>query len=39
VITAELSHKALSRARQPYSHARDDDPALVVRELTRALPA
>jgi NAD+ synthase (glutamine-hydrolysing) len=39
VITAELSRTALLRARQPYAHARDDDPALVVRELARALPA
>jgi predicted amidohydrolase len=39
VITAELTHGALRRARQPYSHARDDDPRLVLRELRRALPA
>jgi predicted amidohydrolase len=39
VITAELSRTALTGARQPYAHARDDDPSLVVRELTRALPA
>lgn len=37
VLRAELSRAALQRARQPYSHARDDDVSLVVRELARGL--
>lgn len=34
-IVAELTADALARSRRPYAHRRDDDPALVVRELTR----
>jgi predicted amidohydrolase len=34
-ITAVLERSALERARRPYAHARDDDPALVMRELAR----
>lgn len=34
-IVAELTPSALVRARRPYSHARDDDARLVMRELAR----
>lgn len=34
-ITATFSRAALHQARRPYFHGRDDDPALVVRELQR----
>jgi predicted amidohydrolase len=34
-LSAVLSRDALHAARRPYSHARDDDPALVLRELAR----
>jgi predicted amidohydrolase len=34
-INATLSRDALHRARRPYFHGRDDDPALVIRELQR----
>ncbi|HEU0013824.1 MAG TPA: nitrilase-related carbon-nitrogen hydrolase [Longimicrobium sp.] len=34
-ITADLSLDAVAAARRPYSHARDDDPHLVLRELAR----
>lgn len=37
VISAELDPSALERARLPYFHGRDDDPALVVRELQRGM--
>jgi predicted amidohydrolase len=37
VITAELTRAELRRARQPYAHARDDHPRLVLRELRRGL--
>jgi predicted amidohydrolase len=36
-LTAELSRAELRRARQPYAHRRDDDAALVMRELGRGL--
>lgn len=36
VLAAELYPDALRHARQPYAHARDDDPGLVIRELTRS---
>ena len=35
--TADLSLDAVAAARRPYSHARDDDPALVRRELDRLI--
>jgi NAD+ synthase (glutamine-hydrolysing) len=35
--TADLSLDAVGRARQPYAHARDEDPRLVRDELTRIL--
>jgi predicted amidohydrolase len=34
-LTLDLSLSAVARARQPYAHARDDDPGLVARELAR----
>jgi predicted amidohydrolase len=34
-VTADLSLDAVSRARRPYSHARDEDPRLILRELAR----
>jgi predicted amidohydrolase len=36
-VTAVLERRVLEQARRPYAHARDDDPALVVRELQRGL--
>ena len=33
--TADLSLETVAAARRPYSHARDDDPRLVLRELER----
>lgn len=33
--TADLSLDAVAAARRPYSHARDDDPRLVLREIAR----
>jgi predicted amidohydrolase len=36
-ISADFERSALDQARRPYFHARDDDTALVVRELTRSL--
>lgn len=36
-ITADLSLDAVARARRPYSHARDDDPRLIQRELARVM--
>jgi predicted amidohydrolase len=38
-LAVELSRAELARARRPYAHARDDDPALVLRELARGLEA
>jgi NAD+ synthase (glutamine-hydrolysing) len=35
LLAAELSAEALARARRPYAHDRDDDPALVRAELRR----
>jgi predicted amidohydrolase len=35
-IQAELTESCFRRARQPYAHARDDDPTLVIRELQRS---
>lgn len=35
--TAELSLEHVARARQPFSHARDEDPRLVAREISRIL--
>ncbi|MEX1184218.1 MAG: nitrilase-related carbon-nitrogen hydrolase [Gemmatimonadota bacterium] len=37
VIAIELSRTTLDAARRPFSHARDDDPRLVLRELARGL--
>jgi predicted amidohydrolase len=37
VLEAEISTAEVERARRPYHHARDDDPRLVRRELTRLL--
>lgn len=37
LIPVELSMDALSAARRPYSHARDDDARLVMRELARLI--
>jgi predicted amidohydrolase len=37
VLTVEVSRAALRAAHRPYSHARDDDPGLVMRELARGL--
>jgi predicted amidohydrolase len=37
VLTVELSPAALQAAHRPYSHGRDDDVRLVVRELDRSL--
>ena len=37
VLAAELSRAALRRLQTPYAHARDDDAALVMRELERGL--
>jgi predicted amidohydrolase len=34
-VTADLSLDAVARARRPYSHARDEDPRLILRELAR----
>lgn len=34
-VTADLSLDAVARSRRPYSHARDEDPRLVLRELAR----
>jgi predicted amidohydrolase len=34
-LTAALERSAVERARRPYSHARDDETSLVVRELQR----
>ncbi|HUS16308.1 MAG TPA: nitrilase-related carbon-nitrogen hydrolase [Chloroflexia bacterium] len=34
-LTLDLSLAAVAQARQPYAHARDDDPGLVARELAR----
>jgi predicted amidohydrolase len=36
-ITADLTLDEVARARRPYSHARDEDPHLVARELARIL--
>lgn len=36
-VTADLSLEAVAAARRPYAHLRDDDPALVARELARIL--
>jgi predicted amidohydrolase len=36
-LTVDLSLAAVAGARQPYSHARDDEPRLVYRELRRML--
>lgn len=36
-IDAELSLDAVAAARRPYAHARDDDPRLMARELSRIL--
>jgi predicted amidohydrolase len=36
-LEAELTRAALAAARRPYSHARDDDAHLVLRELRRTL--
>jgi len=36
-LTADLSLGAVAAARRPYSHARDDEPRLVYRELRRML--
>lgn len=38
-VTVELSLDEVARARRPYSHARDEDPHLVLRELARTLEA
>jgi predicted amidohydrolase len=35
ILTVELTASALRRARQPYAHGRDDDAALIARELQR----
>ena len=37
VLTVELTPAALQAAHRPYSHGRDDDVRLVVRELDRSL--
>ncbi|MBR9988764.1 MAG: hypothetical protein KFH98_03355, partial [Gemmatimonadetes bacterium] len=37
VLSVELTRGALRAARRPYSHERDDDPGLVMRELARGL--
>lgn len=37
--TADLSLDAVAAARRPYSHARDDDPRLVLREVARIVEA
>jgi predicted amidohydrolase len=37
VLHAQLRRDTIARARQPYAHVRDDDPALVMQELARAL--
>jgi predicted amidohydrolase len=37
VLHAPLRRDVLAAARRPYAHSRDDDPALVLRELARAL--
>ncbi len=37
--TAEISLQRVARARRPFSHARDEDPHLVARELARILAA
>jgi len=34
-VTADLSLDAVARSRRPYAHVRDDDPRLVLRELSR----
>lgn len=39
VIAAELSLDEVARARRPFAHARDEDPRLVYRMLTRILEA
>jgi predicted amidohydrolase len=36
-LTADLELDAVAAARRPYAHLRDDDPALVARELERIL--
>ena len=36
-LTVDLSLDAVAAARRPFSHARDDDPRLVARELARIL--
>ncbi|CAN5836863.1 carbon-nitrogen hydrolase [soil metagenome] len=36
-LTVELSRAELDRARRPYDHGRDDDAALVLRELRRTV--
>jgi predicted amidohydrolase len=36
-LTVDLSLDAVAAARRPYAHLRDDDPALVARELARIL--
>lgn len=38
-VTADLSLDAVARARRPYSHARDEDARLVLRELARVVEA
>jgi predicted amidohydrolase len=37
-ISADFDRSALEQARRPYSHARDDDTALILRELARGRP-
>jgi NAD+ synthase (glutamine-hydrolysing) len=39
VLHATLSRAVLNRARRPAWHGRDDDPALVIRELMRLTPS
>jgi predicted amidohydrolase len=39
VLSVDLSCAELERARQPFAHARDDDPHLVSRELRRVIGA
>jgi predicted amidohydrolase len=38
MISADFDRSALEQARRPYSHARDDDTALIMRELARGRP-
>ncbi len=39
LIAADVSLAELARSRRPYAHARDEDPAWTLAELTRALAA